>query len=121
MRSSIVVGERMYAIPKGRAQDFVQLASRRQEPRVRGLARRLAVSGAVLALLLGLGFAHAVQGSAPVEYETVTVQAGDTLWSLAERRYPNEDVRGRVAQIERENGLSDPVLHTGQTLRLRSP
>ena len=38
-----------------------------------------------------------------------------------QRRYPNEDVRGRVAEIERENGLADPVLHTGQTLRLRSP
>src|SRR2546429_601112 len=56
-----------------------------------------------------------------VESETVTVQAGDTLGSLAQRRYPNEDVRGRVAEIERENGLADPVLHTGQTLRLRSP
>ena len=121
MRSSIVDGERMYAIPTGRAQDFMQVASRRPEPRVRGLARRLAVGVAVLAVLLGLGFAHAVQGTAPVEYETVTVQPGDTLWSLAERRYPNEDVRGRVVEIQRENGLTDPVLHTGQTLRLRSP
>jgi LysM repeat protein len=75
---------------------------------------------AVLAVLLGFGFAHGVQGTAPV-YETVTVQPGDTLWSLAERQYPNEDVRGRVVEIERANGLSSPVLHTGQTLRLRSP
>jgi LysM repeat protein len=50
----------------------------------------------------------------------VTVQPGDTLWSLAERRYPGEDVRARVSEIERANGLGDPVLHTGQTLRLRS-
>jgi hypothetical protein len=111
----------MYATSPGRAHDFLRLTSRRPEPRARGLARRLAVGVTVLAVLLGLGFAHGVQGTAPVEYETVTVQPGDTLWSLAERRYPNEDIRGRVVQIERENGLSDPVLHAGQTLRLRSP
>lgn len=88
--------------------------------RGRGLVRRLALVAAVLGMLVGFGFAHAVQGTAPVEYETVTVQPGDTLWSLAERRYPGEDVRARVSEIERANGLGDPVLHTGQTLRLRS-
>jgi hypothetical protein len=113
--------ERMYAIPSGSARDYIQVNSRRPEPRARGLVRRLGLVAAVLGVLLALGFAHGVQGTAPVEYETVTVQAGDTLWSLAQRRYPNEDVRGRVVEIERENGLRDPVLHTGQTLRLRSP
>jgi hypothetical protein len=111
----------MYAISSGNAHDYIQLQSRRPEPRTRGLARRFGLVVAVLGVLVGLGFAHGVQGTAPVEYETVTVQAGDTLWSLAQRRYPNEDVRGRVAEIERENRLTDPVLHTGQTLRLRSP
>jgi LysM repeat protein len=82
------------------------------------MARRLAVLAAVLVMLLGVGFAHGVQGTAPIEYETVTVQPGDTLWSLAEHRYPGEDVRTRVADIQRANGLGDPVLHSGQTLRL---
>jgi LysM domain len=113
--------ERMYAMASLYKQDYARVSSRRPEPRTRGLARRLGLGLVLLAVLLGLGFAHAVQGTAPVEYQTVTVQPGDTLWSLAERRYPDEDVRGRVAEIERENGLSDPVLHTGQTLRLRSP
>jgi hypothetical protein len=111
----------MYAISSANAHDYIQLQSRRPEPRTRGLARRFGLVVAVLGVLVGLGFAHGVQGTAPVEYETVTVQAGDMLWNLAQRRYPNEDVRGRVAEIERENGLTDPVLHTGQTLRLRSP
>jgi LysM repeat protein len=102
--------------------DFIQLHSRRPRLRTLGLAprmaRRLAVLATVLLMLLGVGFAHGVQGTAPVEYESVTVQPGDTLWSLAERRYPGEDVRTRVAEIERANGLGDPVLHSGQTLRL---
>jgi hypothetical protein len=100
----------------------MQLRSRRPGLRPLGLAprmlRRLVVAAAVLMLLLGVGFAHGVQGTAPVEYDTVTVQPGDTLWSLAERRYPGEDVRTRVAEIERANGLGDAVLHSGQTLRL---
>jgi LysM repeat protein len=121
MCSAILNPERMYAISSATAHDYIQVSSRRPEPRARGLTRRLGLVVAVLGVLLALGFAHGVQGTAPVEYETVTVQAGDTLWSLAQRRYPNEDVRGRVVEIERENGLTDPVLHTGQTLRLRSP
>jgi nucleoid-associated protein YgaU len=104
------------------SMDFMQLQSRRPRLRPPGLAprmaRRLAVLAAALVMLLGVGFAHGVQGTAPVEYDTVTVQPGDTLWSLAERRYPGEDVRTRVAEIERANGLGDPVLHGGQTLRL---
>lgn len=111
----------MYAVATNRPNDYVRVSSRRPEPLSRGLARRLALGIVVLGALLGLGFAHAVQGTAPVEYETVTVQPGDTLWSLSESRYPDEDVRSRVEEIERENGLRDPVLHTGQTLRLRSP
>jgi nucleoid-associated protein YgaU len=104
------------------ATDYMTVRSSRPAPRDRGrgLVRRLALGAAVVGVLLGFGFAHAVQGTAPVEYETVTVQPGDTLWGLAERRYPGEDVRARVAEIERANGLGDPVLHTGQTLRLRS-
>lgn len=117
----MVNAERMYAISGSGAQDFMRLASRRRAPDRRGLVRRGAVVVAVLGAVLGLGFVHGVQGTAPVEYETVTIQPGDTLWTVAERRYPNEDVRGRVAEIQRENGLRDPVLRTGQTLRLRSP
>ena len=113
----------MYAI----THDFVRLQSRRARPsvvtpgtRLMGsrLGRAVVVAAAVLTLVLGLGFAHGVQGTAPTTYQTVTVQSGDTLWTLAERRYPNDDTRARVAEIERINGLRDPLLRTGQSLRL---
>lgn len=102
----------------GTTEDFVQITSRRPERRVNMLARRLALGGGLLAVLLGFGFAHVAQGTAPAGYETVVVQRGDTLWGLAAQRYPGEDVRQKVEEIERVNSLNGPGLQTGQTLKL---
>lgn len=53
------------------------------------------------------------------EYEglEVTVHPGDTLWSLA-REYGPEgaDIRDTVDWIQRENGLSSPLLRPGQRI-----
>jgi LysM repeat protein len=46
------------------------------------------------------------------------VQPGDTLWSIAAQRYPTDDVRGRVDDIERANGLQSPVIEVGEILKL---
>jgi len=70
-----------------------------------------------LALSVSLGLAVAAHGSSAGE-TTVVVQPGDTLWSIASERYPSDDVRGRVADIERANGLHSPVIHAGEALRL---
>jgi LysM repeat protein len=56
-------------------------------------------------------------GSAPV-ISTTVVQPGDTLWSIASAHYPSDDVRVRVDDIERANGLHSPVIEVGQTLQL---
>lgn len=49
---------------------------------------------------------------------TVVVQPGDTLWAIAAAHYPSDDVRARVADIERANGLQSPVIEVGESLRL---
>jgi LysM repeat protein len=49
---------------------------------------------------------------------TVVVQPGDTLWAIAAAHYPSDDVRSRVDDIERANGLQSPVIQAGETLRL---
>jgi nucleoid-associated protein YgaU len=98
--------------------DFVQVQSRRPEPRASVWSRRFALGAFVLAALFGFGFAHVAQGTAPAAYETVVVQRGDTLWALAAERYPDQDVRAKVEEIERLNSLSGPGLQTGQTLKL---
>jgi len=45
------------------------------------------------------------------------VQAGDTLWSIAVRRYSGDPRQG-VWVIQRANGLGRSTLTPGQTLRL---
>jgi LysM domain len=108
--------EQMYAT----SPDFIQLRSRRPERAIRVLTRRLIVGTSVLAVLFGFGFTHVVQGTAAGPYETLTVAPGDTLWQLAERRYPNADVRVKVEEIERANRLTDPVVHPGEVLKVPS-
>jgi nucleoid-associated protein YgaU len=98
--------------------DCVQIRSHRPERRSNALVRRVALGGGLLAVLLGFGFAHVVRGTAPASYETVVVQRGDTLWGLAEQRYPGEDVRVKVGEIEQLNSLNGPELQTGQTLKV---
>jgi nucleoid-associated protein YgaU len=52
----------------------------------------------------------------PIKSATYTVQAGDTLWSIAERRY-NDGYRW--LEIARTNKLTNPdVIHVGNVLRL---
>ena len=48
----------------------------------------------------------------------MVVQPGDTLWSIASERYPSDDVRARVQDIEQANGLHGPTIEVGQTLKL---
>ena len=97
--------------------DMMRLRYPRRRAGWWALARRIAV-GTAAAGVLFLGLAHAAQGSPASTYETVTVRPGDTLWAIAAERYPNADVRQKVDEIERGNGLSDPVIHPGQTLKV---
>jgi nucleoid-associated protein YgaU len=73
----------------------------------------------VIVLLLGacLGLARVAVGDVQAE-ATVVVEPGDTLWSIASSRYPGDDVRARVEEIERLNGLQGPLIEVGETLRM---
>ena len=79
--------------------------------------RRLLAAVAAVACL-SVGFALGARGSAPAHYVTVVVQPGDTLWSIAATRYPGDDVRIRVQDIEQANGLAGPNIEVGRTLKL---
>jgi nucleoid-associated protein YgaU len=104
--------------------DVVVLRSRRPQARWPAAARRPVVRRTLAGVLVGglllLGLARAVQGSPASAYERVTVRPGDTLWAIAADRYPNADVRDKVDQIERANGLGSPDIRPGQTLRVPS-
>jgi nucleoid-associated protein YgaU len=81
-----------------------------------GARRALAVL--VVVIVASLGLALVAQGGTAPAYTEVVVQPGDTLWSIATERYPSDDVRVRVEDIERLNGLQSPLIEVGQTLRL---
>ena len=77
-----------------------------------------ALLGLCVVVVTALGMAVAARSAPPSTYTTVVVQPGDTLWSIAAQRYPGDDVRDRVQDIELANGLQGPQIEAGETLRL---
>lgn len=70
----------------------------------------------VLALALSGGEATATSGD--VELPVVTVEAGQTLWQLAESVAPTANPADLVADIITLNGLDSAAVMPGQTLVL---
>jgi LysM repeat protein len=48
----------------------------------------------------------------------VVVQPGDTLWGIAAARYPGDDVRVRIDEIEALNGFHSSQIDVGEVLQL---
>ena len=75
--------------------------------------------GVLLFLILGVVAAVSLFNSQSVHTArttTVTVEQGDTLWTLAETFDPKDDPRTVVQEIERLNGLSSTDIQPGQVL-----
>jgi hypothetical protein len=91
-----------------------RLGSFQSDQMLRRLYRWALVLLAALAVMLALSrVAQGGEASA-----TMVVQPGDTLWTIAAERYPGDDTRARIDEIERINNLSSPVIVVGETLRL---
>lgn len=82
------------------------------------------VCGTVYALIfsafLNNGSAQAndsIAGST-TQFAYVTVQPGDTLWSLAQRYAPNRDPRDFIDDLSALNSLDDSVISAGMQLAL---
>jgi nucleoid-associated protein YgaU len=67
------------------------------------------------ALAGGQGDAQPADGRPP---RTVVVGPGETLWDIAHRNDPDGDPRVTVHRISDLNGLSGPIVHPGQELRV---
>lgn len=66
------------------------------------------------------GTADAAPAGSGAPVEQTTVQAGESLWSVARRIAPENDPREVVQQIQRLNGLSGSHIQAGQQLLLPS-
>jgi LysM repeat protein len=89
------------------------------------LTRRGVVVLSLAVALLGVGLVWLARASAPQPAgpgasapHAVTVQAGDTLWSIASRVAPNRDPRAEIADLQRRNHLTGVQLTPGQVLRV---
>jgi LysM repeat protein len=105
------------------------IAAGQFEARPLRLTRRGVVASAVGVVLVGgllLLVAYLSAGSAGVPAprpaavpgSVVTVQPGDTLWSIAGQVAPGHDPRRVVEQIREVNHLSSASLTPGQTLKV---
>lgn len=75
----------------------------------------LLVAGLVVTLATGtVSMVGSVSTASPASY--VTVEAGDTLWSIAGDVAPRSDRRDTVAQLVELNALSDAVVQVGQQI-----
>ena len=58
-------------------------------------------------------------GEQPDEYNTVTVESGQTLWQIASNNYSSRyNLRKIIFEIREINNLDDVVLKTGQEIKL---
>lgn len=78
------------------------------------VALPIVVGALVFALNGGVAAATGEQTHATFQY--VTVQSGDSLWSVAERLAPKADPRDVIADLVTLNGLESAVVTPGQRL-----
>jgi hypothetical protein len=77
------------------------------------------VVGALFFALNG-GGAAATGDQANVQFQYVTVESGQSLWSIAETVAPNADPRDVIADIVSLNQLDSAVVSPGQRIAIPS-
>lgn len=94
-----------------------------RKKKARGLQKllvKVTVMLLVCGLLVSISIFHgyAVAGENRI-LQTVVIDTGDTLWTLAQRRAPRgTDVRDYLDQLKRTNELTSSVVQPGQILEL---
>ncbi len=86
----------------------------------RGVAALAGLVAALAGALVWLASASAPAAPAPAAVPvSITVQSGDTLWSIAFRVAPARDPRAEVATLQHLNHLIGADLRAGQVLSTR--
>ncbi len=95
-----------------RSRYYAPPVPRRKAARVK-IGRILVVLG-----ILMIVFMKAAYGGGRTGTETITVQPGETVWSIAASRYPDDDTRGRVGEIVQLNHLGSAPIFSGELLKV---
>lgn len=98
------------------ATSAAALPARRRSRRMSPGQRLLIALVTALVLLGGAVLSVAAKAERSPVPLTVTVQAGDTLWEIAERHGKGRDPRAMVYAIRQANGLPSADIHPGQVL-----
>jgi hypothetical protein len=88
--------------------------------RRRGRPGRAYLAALLVVGLLLVGY-RGVHGAEHSAFAPVTVEAGETLWSIAVRERPDADPRDIVDRIIARNALRSPLLLPGQRLEVPRP
>jgi len=105
----------------------ISLAPAAAAPRLRITRRGQVVLSVLIAIplvlgvgafVLGGGDAVATSSSSSTTFEHVRVQAGDTLWSIAERVAPQSDPRDVISEIIKLNQLGSASITPNQQLAI---
>lgn len=84
----------------------------------RRAALALVIAFAVLWFVKG-GFFSLTTNASFAEFDYVTVNTGDTLWSIASRYKPyGQDIRDFMRVVASYNGLEDLSVQEGQLLKI---
>lgn len=90
----------------------------RRVPRWRRAVRNVVIGAAVLGLLLLMFTSRVLGATPPAPARFVVVRPGQTVWSIAEARFPDQDPRQTVDEIDRVNHVQGGVVYPGERLRL---
>jgi hypothetical protein len=99
-------------------QAFRRAAYHSPRPTRRRAARVKAGRVVVVLAILLVAMARVAYGGGRTGTEQITVQPGQTVWSIAAERYPDDDVRGRVGEIIQLNHLDGGSIYPGESLQV---
>lgn len=78
--------------------------------------RFIIVIAALVIIITTLICTMAVYGYKEVQYKTIQVDRGDTLWSIAEKYSGNSDIRKYIYEVKKVNNLPSSQIFEGDEL-----
>lgn len=80
--------------------------------------RFIAILSVLLILSILIAFTSTVYSYKVRQYETIKVQQGDTLWSIAGEYAGNSDIRKAVFDIKKANDLKSSKILAGTEIKI---